>query len=124
MKQTINTIDYKLLLISIKYIPILSAIVLYVHIVLALLCGYESVFKFTFGITLVPAVVVYLAQRTFKFCIIHKLLLWYCVVSDFCLTLHNITLLYSLLIIGTLLFIYFIIHSVRNNAGDNKETTC
>lgn len=114
MREKINITDYKLFLLSVKYLPILSALVLLIHAALVVFFHYDSIFENSFGISLVPACVVYLAQKAFKFCYIHKLLLWYCVFTDFCISLQNISLLYSTLIIGVVLFIIFIIHCIWN----------
>lgn len=112
MKKNINATDYKIFLLSVKYLPILSALVLLAHAILVVCFNYDSIFRSTFGVSLIPAIIVYLAQKAFKFCYIHKILLWYCVFADFCISLHNLSLLYSTIVIGVILFIVFIIHCI------------
>lgn len=114
MKKNINVTDYKIFLLCVKYLPIASALILLIHTVLVVFAHYDSLFKSTFGISIIPAIIVYSAQKAFKFCYIHKLLLWYCVLADFCISLHNINLLYSIIVIGVILFIVFIIHCIWN----------
>lgn len=119
MNKTINALDYKIFLICIKYIPIIMAAVVLVHTALIITVQYESVFAKTFGISILPALIVYSAQKAFRFCLIHKLLLWYCVFADFCLSLHNRTLLYSVLVIGIILSLTFVIHCIFNERITN-----
>jgi hypothetical protein len=110
------------MLIAIKYIPVVSTLVLTLCAIVSVTTSYDSIFTTTFGISLIPAIIVYLAQRILKFCLIHKLLLLYCVVADYSLSIDNKNINVSIAIIGIILLSLLIIklhneHYIKTNKG-------
>lgn len=103
----------KLITFALKIIPVISSIAMLICCILKL--NYLSIeaIRDTFGITIVPAAFILLYQILFRYCIEYKLLLIYAVVTDLLLTINNVPLIASLLLVGITIFFIFIRHLVK-----------
>lgn len=111
----------KMCVVLLKYVPIISSMVMLLHVIL-LLCGIKVCVSQLTVLSLVTIMVIYWSF-TFKFCLIHLcsslytiLILWCCYIEayigfdSYLFTARVITL-----ILGILLFVAISIKYVRNN---------
>lgn len=110
----------KICLILLKYIPIICAILMFLHII-TLLLGYILFLSEVMVLTLVTLMIIFWSI-TFKFCLLHNLaslytlcILWCCYIQRFIgfgeyLNIYRI----FFLIIGFILFVFVLIKYVRS----------
>ena len=113
----------KMCVVLLKYVPIISSMVMLLHVIL-LLCGIKVCVSQLTVLFLVTIMIIYWSF-TFKFCLIHLcsslytiLILWYCYIEayvgfgPYLFAARVITL-----ILGILLFVGISVKYVRNNKG-------
>lgn len=119
---------YKLLLIMLKYIPILITVVYMINAVLNLLGVSISLLEKIAGMSLLTWTFMYLASSVFKFCIYHKLFLYYILTTDLIniINCHFVIpnyickiLLALMILLGIILFM-----SLYAYVENNKKFTC
>lgn len=111
--------DYKLCLILVKYIPILSMVMQMIYLLLYLL-GYNIIFlQNSSGISLLVFVLIINLTSVFKYCTLHKMVLLYSALIDtvapFIIKGH----LY-IFIIGIFLFYKLITHRYKYECNRNR----
>ena len=114
---------YKTLLILLKYIPIIIALFYIVNTLCALFGIDLPVLSNIAGMSLLTWVFMYLAALVFKFCIYHRMFLYYILVTDIINIIdyyigipvdsYGIVMIHSV-IIGILLFIILYFYVKRN----------
>lgn len=73
---------YKLLLIVIKYIPMVIALCYVLNVVSSLLGVELPMLSNIAGVSILTWIFLYLSAEVFKFCAYHKMFLWYILASD------------------------------------------
>ena len=110
--ERINCTDYKLGILTIKYIPVLMFLIMWLHTGL-LIFGINGPCADTIeGSAIIPSILIFSMSHIFKFCYIHKLLTVYSLAVDLCINFHRLIGFGSLVeefrilmfIIGTILF--------------------
>lgn len=124
MRRT-RMIDYKLGLLSVKYLPVIMFIIMWLHVGL-LLVGINGMIADTIvGCAIIPSILILSISRMLNFCWLHKSLTIYSLCIDLCINWQryigfgNFTkiLEYSMFFVGLILFILLILnfHSYRKN---------
>ena len=110
--ERINCTDYKLGMLSIKYIPIIMFLIMWLHTGL-LIFGINGPCADTIaGSAIIPSILIFSMSHLFKFCYIHKLLTIYALAVDLCINFQRLIGFGCLIeefrilmfIIGTILF--------------------
>lgn len=117
---------YKVLLIVLKYIPIVIAICYILNIIF-----YIEPLSNIAGVSLLTWIFLYLSSIVFKFCIYHRMFLWYILIDDIfniidyylqlpidtdvILRIHNI-------LIGVTLFAILIVYVKHHKISITKDT--
>lgn len=126
MNTNLKGKQYKLLLIAVKYIPIIIGLSYMVNTITSIFGIDLSFISIVSGMSLLTWIFMYLAAIVFKFCVYHRMFLWYVLVSDLVNLLdyfipisYNAYMIFSIHFVtmgATLLIILY--HYVRGN----KET--
>lgn len=113
-----NNILYKVLLIIIKYIPMVIALCYMLNTIF-----YIEPLSNIAGVSLLTWIFLYLSSIVFRFCVYHRMFLWYILIDDILniidyywqlpISTDNILRIHNILI-GTTLFIILILY-VRNH---------
>lgn len=77
-----NKYLYKILILLLKYIPILISLVYIINTIIAIFGIDLPVLSIIAGMSLLPWVFIYIATWVFKFCIYHRMFLYYILVTD------------------------------------------
>ena len=110
--ERINCTDYKLGILTIKYIPVLMFLIMWLHTGL-LIFGINGPCADTIaGSAIIPSILIFSMSHIFKFCYIHKLLTVYSLAVDLCINFQRLIGFSYLVeefrilmfIIGTILF--------------------
>ena len=110
--ERINCTDYKLGILTIKYIPVLMFLIMWLHTGL-LIFGINGPCADTIaGSAIIPSILIFSMSHIFKFCYIHKLLTVYSLAVDLCINFQRLIGFGCLIeefrilmfIIGTILF--------------------
>lgn len=127
VEASLSSSLHKLLLVLVKYIPILIALCYMLNTIAAYMIGttIEPLSNIA-GMSLMTWIFTYVSSWVFHFCIYHRLFLYYILMDD----VVNITDYYWVIplstdrlimahaiLVGMLIFIMALIH-VRNNKGD------
>lgn len=113
----LNCADYKLGLITLKYIPVMMFIIMWVHTGLLIL-NVSGPFADTIaGSAIIPSILILAMSQMFKFCYIHKILTLYSLSIDLCINYHRYIGFGSLLqlsrifmfVVGTIIFILLLV---------------
>lgn len=80
--RNVNKLYYKLFIIVLKYIPSLIALCYILNTVMALFGIYIEPLSNIAGISLLTWIFLYIATYVFKFCIYHRMFLWYILIDD------------------------------------------
>ena len=87
--ERLNCTDYKLGILTIKYIPIIMFLIMWIHIGL-LIFGINGPCADTIaGSAIIPSILIFSMSHLFKFCYIHKLLTIYSLVVDLCINFQR-----------------------------------
>lgn len=113
-----NNTLYKVLLIIIKYIPMVIALCYMINTIF-----YIEPLSNIAGVSLLTWIFLYLSSIVFRFCVYHRMFLWYILIDDILniidyywqlpISTDNILRIHNILI-GTTLFIILILY-VRNH---------
>lgn len=80
--KSLNKALYKLELYMIRVIPIVISVIYFINTVLTYY-GYRiELFSALCGISLLPLIFIYLSSRVFKFCLRHRLFIYYIAFSE------------------------------------------
>jgi hypothetical protein len=118
-----NKTYYKLLLLLLKYLPGIIALCYIFNTLSALFGKHYPYLNHIIGLSILPWVFMYISACVFKFCIYHKILLWYILFEDILgiidynigFSSHNLNvILVHFLCVGILMFFILYIH-VKNN---------
>lgn len=85
MKEGIRLADYKLALLSIKYIPVVMFLIMWIHTGLLILGINLGVADTIAGCAVIPSILILSISRMLHFCYIHKLLTVYSLLIDLCI---------------------------------------
>lgn len=85
MDRSINHRKYKLALISLKYIPIITAFMMLVHVFLLIVGKPSFIAESLAGVTLLPSLIIYFFSNALHFCWLHKCFTLYTLVTDVCI---------------------------------------
>ena len=110
--ERLNCTDYKLGILTIKYIPIIMFLIMWIHTGL-LIFGINGPCADTIaGSAIIPSILIFSMSHIFKFCYIHKLLTVYSLAVDLCINFQRYIVFGYILnifriimfILGTILF--------------------
>lgn len=109
----IRSSKYRAGLLTLKYMPILMALIMYIHVILMRIGIYTQIATTIAGSAILPSILIFTMSSMLKFCYIHKTLTIYSLVVDlftnlhfyFNLGLYGVYLLDILFFIGTGVFI-------------------
>ena len=88
--ERINCTDYKLGILTIKYIPVLMFLIMWLHTGL-LIFGINGPCADTIaGSAIIPSILIFSMSHIFKFCYIHKLLTIYALVVYLCINFQRL----------------------------------
>lgn len=110
--ERISCTDYKLGILTIKYIPIIMFLIMWLHTGLLILGINGPCADTIAGSAIIPSILIFSMSHLFKFCYIHKLLTIYSLIIDLCINFHRYIgfgciieeMRLSMFIIGTILF--------------------
>lgn len=85
----IKSSQYKVGLIILKYAPILMAIIMYIHTILAYNGINLPVATTVAGSAIIPSVIILSISEMLKFCYIHKSFTIYSLITDLCVNYEN-----------------------------------
>ena len=80
--RNVNKLYYKLFIVVLKYIPLLIALCYILNTVMALFGIYIEPLSNIAGVSLLTWIFLYIATYVFKFCIYHRMFLWYILIDD------------------------------------------
>ena len=110
--ERINCTDYKLGILTIKYIPVLMFLIMWLHTGLLIFEINGPCADTIAGSAIIPSILIFSMSHIFKFCYIHKLLTVYSLAVDLCINFQRLIgfgylveeLRILMFIIGTILF--------------------
>lgn len=128
--RNVNKLYYKLFIVVLKYIPILIALCYVLNTVMAVFGIYIELLSNIAGMSLLTWIFLYIATYVFKFCIYHKMFLWYILVDDILnivdyyyelpIETGNLLMLHNS-IIGIFLFIILYIYVKNHKKSTSKN---
>lgn len=80
--RNVNKLYYKLFIVVLKYIPLLIALCYVLNTVMAVFGIYIEPLSNIAGMSLLTWIFLYIATYVFKFCIYHRMFLWYILIDD------------------------------------------
>lgn len=80
--RNVNKLYYKLFIVVLKYTPILIALCYVLNTVTAVFGIYIEPLSNIAGMSLFTWIFLYIATYVFKFCIYHRMFLWYILIDD------------------------------------------
>ena len=110
--ERINCTDYKLGILTIKYIPVLMFLIMWIHTGLLIFGIDGPCTDVIAGSAIIPSILIFSMSNLFKFCYIHKLLTIYALAVDLCINFQRLIgfgyiveeLRILIFMIGTILF--------------------
>lgn len=121
---------YKLELLSVKYIPILIALIVLLNAILSYFDIYLDALNYIAGTSFLTLIPMYISSYAFKFCEYHRMFIHYILTHKLVLTvdlyigipISDLTLLgLNLIIAGIFLFIILYLHQKCKNDRNDKE---
>ena len=88
--ERINCTDYKLGILTIKYIPVLMFLIMWLHTGLLILGINGPCADVIAGSAIIPSILIFSMSNLFKFCYIHKLLTIYALAVDLCINFQRL----------------------------------
>lgn len=85
----INTMKYKIGLLSLKYIPVLMAFIMWIHTIFMLFDIHLSFTQTLAGSAIIPSILILSMSSMFRFCYLHKLLTLYSLLIDLCINYNK-----------------------------------
>lgn len=80
--RNVNKLYYKLFIVVLKYIPLLIALCYVLNTVTAVFGIYIEPLSNIAGMSLLTWIFLYIVTYVFKFCIYHRMFLWYILIDD------------------------------------------
>ena len=80
--RNVNKLYYKLFIVVLKYTPILIALCYVLNTVTAVFGIYIEPLSNIAGMSLLTWIFLYIATYVFKFCVYHRMFLWYILIDD------------------------------------------
>lgn len=121
---------YKLELLSVKYIPILIALIVLLNAILSYFDIYLDALNYIAGTLFLTLIPMYISPYAFKFCEYHRMFIHYILTHKLVLTvdlyigipISDLTLLgLNLMVAGVFLFIILYLHQKCKNDRNDKE---
>lgn len=121
---------YKLELLSVKYIPILIALIVLLNAILSYFDIYLDALNYIAGTSFLTLIPMYISSYAFKFCEYHRMFIHYILTHKLVLTvdlyigipISDLTLLgLNLTVAGVFLFIILYLHQKCKNDRNDKE---
>lgn len=121
---------YKLELLSVKYIPILIALIVLLNAILSYFDIYLDALNYIAGTSFLTLIPMYISSYAFKFCEYHRMFIHYILTHKLVLTvdlyigipISDLTLLgLNLMVAGVFLFIILYLHQKCKNDRNDKE---
>lgn len=105
----IKSSKYKAGLWTLKYMPVLMALIMYLHVILMRIGIHTQIAMTIAGSAIIPSILIFTMSSMLKFCYIHKTLTVYSLVVDlfvnfnhyFDLGLYSLEILNFLILLGT-----------------------
>lgn len=82
MEEPLNRTQYRIVLFCLKYIPFLIAILKFLNIILCLFFNEFAIISAFIYISILPGILILLFSKLFRFCIWHRLPIYYCWTND------------------------------------------
>lgn len=73
---------YKVLIIALKILPMLISLCYLCNTIFAFVGVDIEIFSFLGGLSILPWIFIYVAATVFRFCMYHKMFLWYVLIDD------------------------------------------
>ena len=131
-EERLNKALYKLLIILLKTLPFIIAAIYILDLVLQFFDIDFVILSYIATVTVIPWLFMYLASWVFKFCIVHRLPLYYILVEDLMVVLDNylhfplsalVTYEIHFVLIGIFIFALLYYHQKqRKHVRSNKRT--
>ena len=131
-EERLNKALYKLLIILLKTLPFIIAAIYILDLVLQFFDIDFVILSYIATVTVIPWLFMYLSSWVFKFCIVHRLPLYYIVVEDLMVVLDNYLhfplsalVIYEIhfVLIGIFIFALLYYHQKqRKHVGSSKRT--
>lgn len=80
-----SAVTYRKLILTLKYLPIIGALSMLWHVGLLLLGETPMLMHFLFGYSLIGGMLLWVASDVLRFCIAHKMLNSYVVITELCI---------------------------------------
>lgn len=80
--ENLNRTLYKVFILMLKYIPMIIALIYILNTILSYFYIDIPVLSNIAGISILPWLFMYIATVVFKFCLYHRMFLWYILVTD------------------------------------------
>ena len=121
---------YKLELLSVKYIPIIIALVVLINAILSYFNIYWDIFNYIAGTSFLTLIPMYISSYAYKFCGYHRMFIHYILTHKIVLTVDlyigipvsDLTFLgINLIVAGVFMFIILYLHQKCKNDRANKE---
>lgn len=129
MAENLNKILYKVQLYFLKLIPIVLAVLYFLNVVLAYFGIDCPIFSYIGGMSLLPFMFILISSFVFKFCIYHRMFLYYILVNNI-LTIYDYYIGIpitdrSLVVLHTIIagvFLFVILYLKRKHDRNTKQT--
>lgn len=111
-----SAVTYRKLILTLKYLPIIGALSMLWHVGLLLLGETPMLMHFLFGYSLIGGMLLWVASDVMRFCIAHKMLNSYVVITELCIKIQAqigfgpilTPMRWIILILGIILTIWFL----------------
>lgn len=87
--KRISCNEYKLCIMTIKYIPIIMFLIMWIHTGLLMFGINGAIADTVAGCAVIPSILIFSMSHVFKFCYIHKLLTIYSLTTDLCINFQR-----------------------------------
>lgn len=119
--KRVRMIDYKIGLLSVKYLPVIMFLIMWVHVGLALFDINGVIADTVVGCAIIPSLLILSISRMLNFCWLHKSLTLYSLCIDLCINWQRYVgffyfttiLRFIMFTVGLILFI-LLIYNFRN----------
>lgn len=129
--SSLNKVYYKLFIVILKYIPMIIALCYVLNTMIAMFGIYIEPLSNIAGMSLFTWIFLYIATYVFRFCIYHRMFLWYILVDDILnivdyyyklpIETENVVMMHNS-IIGIFLFIILFLYAKSHKKYSNKDS--
>ena len=81
--------EYKLCLLTIKYVPIIMFLIMWIHTGFLLMGINGVIADRVAGCAIIPSILIFSMSHVFKFCYIHRALTIYSLITDLCINFER-----------------------------------